>query len=168
MEFPAESEIGPLMTEKLFYDYKLLSVNTVAFCVSIANGCQSTYIMQYFQLIFNYSPLISSSNFMPSMLSISTIVLITGYVISKTGRIKEMAILSATTGLLGNGLLTLLKDTSNEAKKFIFVFLGSISYGFIAQSSLMSAQKELDTTDKRYQMDFVSVTGYNMFNKQLG
>ena len=105
---------------------------------------------------------------MPSMLSISSFVLFTGFVISKTGRIKEMIIMSAITGLLGNGLLTILKDTSNEAEKLIFVFLGGIAFGFVAQSSLMSAQRELNPKDKRYRMDFVSVTGYNMFNKQLG
>ena len=168
IDFPPDTEIGPLMTEKLFFNFKILSTNIVALFVCLANGCQSVYIIQYFQLLFNYSPLIASCNYMPSMLSISSFVLFTGFVISKTGRIKEMIIMSAITGLLGNGLLTILKDTSNEAEKLIFVFLGGIAFGFVAQSSLMSAQRELNPKDKRYRMDFVSVTGYNMFNKQLG
>ncbi|CAI8492013.1 unnamed protein product [Hanseniaspora opuntiae] len=166
--FPPDAEIGPLMTEKLFFNFKTLSVNIVALFVCVANGCQSVYVIQYFQLLFNYSPLIASCNFMPSMLSISSFVLFTGFVISRTGRVKVMIILSAMTGLLGNGLLTILKDTSNEAEKLIFVFLGGIAFGLVAQSSLMSAQRELNPKDKRYRMDFVSVTGYNMFNKQLG
>ncbi|KAL6932081.1 hypothetical protein ACO0OL_003555 [Hanseniaspora opuntiae] len=166
--FPPDADIGPLMTEKLFFNFKTLSVNIVALFVCVANGCQSVYVIQYFQLLFNYSPLIASCNFMPSMLSISSFVLFTGFVISRTGRVKVMIILSAMTGLLGNGLLTILKDTSNEAEKLIFVFLGGIAFGLVAQSSLMSAQRELNPKDKRYRMDFVSVTGYNMFNKQLG
>ncbi|CAI8492038.1 unnamed protein product [Hanseniaspora opuntiae] len=125
--FPPDADIGPLMTEKLFFNFKTLSVNIVALFVCVANGCQSVYVIQYFQLLFNYSPLIASCNFMPSMLSISSFL-----------------------------------------KSLIFVFLGGIAFGLVAQSSLMSAQRELNPKDKRYRMDFVSVTGYNMFNKQLG
>ena len=150
--FPAELEIGPLMTEKLFYDYKIISVNTVAIVICIGNGFQVSYLIQYFQLIFNYSPLIATCNFMPSSLSILSFVLLTGYVISKIGRIKEMTILAAITGLLGNDLLTVLKNTSYEAEKIIFVFLGGMSYGFIAKSYLMSVQRKLDRSRNRYKM----------------
>lgn len=168
VNFPPRSSIGPLMTEKLFLNFKIVSVNVVASFVCLANGCQSVYIIQYFQLIFNYSPLIASVNFMPSMLSISSFVLLSGFVISKTGRIKPLIFLAATTGLLGNGLLTLLKDTSNEAEKLIFVFIGGLGFGFVAQSSLLSAQRELDPKDPRYRMDFISITGCNAFSKQVG
>ncbi|KAL6930013.1 hypothetical protein ACO0SA_001420 [Hanseniaspora valbyensis] len=168
IEFPPKSTIGPLMTEKLFFNFKIVSVNVVACFVCLANGCQSVYIIQYFQLLFNYSPLIASVNFMPSMLSISAFVLFSGFLISKTGRVKPLIYLAAATGLLGNGLLTLLKDTSNEAEKLIFVFIGGLGFGFIAQSSLLSAQRELDSEDPRYRMDFISITGCNAFSKQVG
>ncbi|XBW35743.1 hypothetical protein QEN19_001313 [Hanseniaspora menglaensis] len=168
VEFPPRSTIGPLMTEKLFFKFRILSVNVIACFICITTGCQSVYIIQYFQLLFNYSPLIASVNFMPSMLSISSFVLISGYIISKTGRVKPLLITAAATGLLGNGLLTILSDTSNEAEKLIFVFVCGIGFGLSAQSSLLSAQRQLDPKDLRYRMDFISITGCNAFSKQVG
>ncbi|XBW35742.1 hypothetical protein QEN19_001312 [Hanseniaspora menglaensis] len=168
VDFPERINIGPLMTEKLFVNVKIFSVNMLACFTAIATGCQSVYVIQYFQLLFNYSPLLASINSLPSMLSTSSFVLLSGIIISRTGHIKYVIMVGACLTLLGNGLLTILSDTSNEAEKLIFVFMGGIGFGFSAQSSLLSSQRELDPLDPRYKMDFVSITGCNVFAKQVG
>ncbi|XBW35741.1 hypothetical protein QEN19_001311 [Hanseniaspora menglaensis] len=168
IDFPSDSIIGPLMTEKLFLNSKVFAANFIACLTAITTGCQSVYVIQYFQLLFNYSPLDASVNFLPSMLSTSSFVFFSGIIISKTGYLRPLLILGACLTLLGNGLLTILSDTSNEAEKLIFVFLGGIGFGFSAQSSMLSTQRQLDPKDPRYKMDFVSITGCNAFAKQVG
>mgnify|MGYP001179410987 FL=1 len=159
---------APLFPQVAISNTYIGCANAAALFVILAYGCQANYVIQYFQLVFNYSALKASINFIPFMISISIVCMFCGVTMARTGHLKPFIIIGGITAIVGNALLSIMDGASNEAEKIIFLVIASSAFGFVSQSSLISCQMQLDKEDPKYMTNFVGVTAVSNFCQTLG
>ncbi|KAL6940053.1 hypothetical protein ACO0QE_003936 [Hanseniaspora vineae] len=161
-------QAAPLFPQVAISNTYIGCANAAALFVILAYGCQANYVIQYFQLVFNYSALKASINFIPFMISISIVCMFCGVVMARTGHLKPFIIIGGVAAIVGNALLSIMDGASNEAEKIVFLVIASSAFGFVSQSSLISCQMQLDKEDPKYMTNFVGVTAVSNFCQTLG
>ncbi|KAL3233066.1 hypothetical protein RNJ44_04982 [Nakaseomyces bracarensis] len=158
----------PLISWRTFKVPGIFLFNVSVFFVCCAYGIQVTYIIQYFQLIYNESAWKASVHLIACVVPTVITVISSGMCNSKTGYVKPIAIFSGVTGIVGAGILTLLNNHASSAKHIGLLILPGVAFGAILQCSVIGVQILLDKKSPTYKHDFVSVTTLNVFVKNLG
>ncbi|CAK3787075.1 Major facilitator superfamily domain, general substrate transporter [Lecanosticta acicola] len=112
---------NPIMPLSILSDRTVSIAAVSTFVTGLCQYGVVFYLPLYFQIVKGYSPLISGLGILPSTLSGAPSNILTGVIISKTGRYKLVVLIAWAILAMGMGVLTLLdRDTS----VLVWIFLG--------------------------------------------
>ena len=158
----------PLMLWRNIKKPGVFTVNIALFLLCAGYISQFTYIVQYFQLIYNDSAWKAAVHLITCVISTVITAIVCGVITDKTRQIKPIIVISSILGVVGAGLLTLLNNNASSSAHIGLLILPGIAFGGLAQSSMLASQIQLDKESPTIKSDFVSITTFNTFCKALG
>lgn len=99
-----------------------------------------TYLTVYFQVIFGHSAFQLGIDLLPIVMSVTFAAIINGALIKVTRQIKLLYVFSGICGVVGCGLLLLLKRHTPTPHRIGFLIIMGISTGMQVQCTLLSCQ----------------------------
>ncbi|GAA5974111.1 hypothetical protein JCM11641_003442 [Rhodosporidiobolus odoratus] len=102
----------------------------------------SYYGPLYFQVLGS-SPLLSGIEMMPFSVGTAIVGVISGFLIAKTKRCREQAWFSYAVGTLGFALLATLDETSNRAKRELYLLVAGVGIGPLFQIPFIVIQSAM-------------------------
>lgn len=158
----------PLMSWKNLKKPGIFTANFALFCVCTGYICQFNYIVQFFQLVYGNSAWKASIHLIAACVSTVLTVMLCGTLNNKFGIVKPLLVVSGTLGFIGAGILLYLDNHSTSAKHIGLLILPGIAFGGLMQSSLISTQLLINKKSNTFRQDFIAVTTFNAFAKNLG
>lgn len=158
----------PLMSWTNIKKPGIFTVNIALFLTCAGYISQFTYIVQYFQLIYNDSAWRAAVHLVACIISTVVTAILCGAITDKTRQIKPIIVISSIFGVVGAGILTLLNNNANNSAHIGLLILPGVAFGGLAQSSMLASQIQLDKKSPTFRSDFVSITTFNTFCKNLG
>ena len=158
----------PLMSWTNIKKPGIFTVNIALFLTCAGYISQFTYIVQYFQLIYNDSAWRAAVHLVACIISTVVTAILCGVITDKTRQIKPIIVISSIFGVVGAGILTLLNNNANNSALIGLLILPGVAFGGLAQSSMLASQIQLDKKSPTFRSDFVSITTFNTFCKNLG
>ncbi|KAL9616549.1 MAG: hypothetical protein Q9160_008591 [Pyrenula sp. 1 TL-2023] len=156
----------PLMRLSLFKN----RTTNIAFLITFLHGiilwCLLYYLPLYYEGVKGYSPIITGVAVFPETFTVAPAAIVTGIVISKTGRYRLILQLGLLLGTIGCGILYLLKpDTSIPG--FIFLNLVSgIGMGMVFPTETIAIQASSPAADVAFAMGLFSL--FRAFGQSVG
>uniref|UniRef100_A0A060T6U4 ARAD1B14916p n=1 Tax=Blastobotrys adeninivorans TaxID=409370 RepID=A0A060T6U4_BLAAD len=137
----------PIMPPRLFCNQTRAASLIASFFHAVSFMGVVYYLPFIFQSVYGASPIMASVYVLPEAMLMGIASAVGGYVISKTGRYREMMIggLALTTAFLG--LLSTLTPHSNTARRVLYPALFGIPVGFNFNSFLISLQTRIRRED---------------------
>ncbi|SCU79317.1 LANO_0A05820g1_1 [Lachancea nothofagi CBS 11611] len=136
--------------------------------VCFAFNMQSVYIVQFYQLVHNNGPTSASMHLWAFLVATMVAIIIIGKISSTYGVIKPIIVFGVTVGLIGAGLMTLIKTTSTTSNTIGYCILPGAAFGCALQGTLLSAQVQIDRDAANFHTMFIEATAVNTFAKSLG
>ena len=158
----------PLMSWRNIKKPGIFTVNIALFLLCAAYISQFTYIVQYFQLIYNDSAWRAAVHLVACIIPTVITAVLCGVITDKTRQIKPIIVISSILGVIGAGILTLLNNNAGNSAHIGLLILPGVAFGGLAQSSMLASQIQLDKKSPTFRSDFVSITTFNTFCKNLG
>ncbi|SCU87337.1 LAME_0D09692g1_1 [Lachancea meyersii CBS 8951] len=158
----------PLLRKTLCYLPGIATSSLTVFFGCLAFNMQSVYVVQYYQLVHNNGPTSASMHLWGFLVATLISIVAIGKVSSTFGIIKPEIVVGVTLGLIGAGLLTLIKTTSTTGNTIGYCILPGAAFGCILQGTLLSAQVQVDRDTADFHTLFIEATALNTFFKSLG
>lgn len=158
----------PLFLRRLVAKPAIIIVNMVTFLLCTGYNGQMIYSVQFFQLIFASSAWKAGLHLIPIVITNVIAAIASGIITKKLGLVKPLLIFGGFLGVIGAGLMTLMKNNSTSSTQIGVLILPGFSLGFALQASLMSAQLQINKDRPETPMDFIEITAFNTFMKSLG
>ncbi|CAI4062888.1 azole transporter SKDI_07G4750 [Saccharomyces kudriavzevii IFO 1802] len=158
----------PLMSWRNIKRPGIFTVNIALFLLCTGYISQFTYIVQYFQLIYNDSAWKAAVHLVACIIPTVITSVVCGVITDKTRQIKPIIVISSILGVVGAGLLTLLNNSASNSAHIGLLILPGIAFGGLMQSSMLASQIQLDKESPTFHSDFVSITTFSTFSKNLG
>lgn len=142
VELRADEPIIPL---QLFRQRTISLATAAGLFVGVAMYGATIFLSQYFQIARGESPTASGLRTTPMILGLALASLVTGRLVSSTGRWKRYLVTGALIGSVGFGLLgTIDAHTSFTAVAFFMALVG-IGLGMMMQNLVLSVQNSVPT-----------------------
>lgn len=116
-------------------------------CSALAGFCSFafflgniTYLTVYFQIIFGHSAFQLGIDLLPIVMSVTLAAVFNGVLIKVTRQIKLLYVFSGVCGVIGCGLLLLLKRHTPTSHRIGYLIIMGISTGMQVQCTLLSCQ----------------------------
>ncbi|KNG87362.1 macrolide phosphotransferase k [Aspergillus nomiae NRRL 13137] len=123
----------------------------VAFIISFLHSMvmywELYFLPVYFQGVQLSTPTLSGVQLLPTVIVTVPAAIVAGFLITKTGRYKPLQVGGLALMTLGQGLFSLLNQSSSTGAWVGFQLLVAIGSGFIVISTLPAAQASLAETD---------------------
>ena len=137
----------PLMPLSVFKDWS----NNAAFLITFAHSMVSIgaeyYLPLYFQSVKQVSPLRSGILILPMMVVESAVDVMTGILIHRTGRYREIIWVGVTLMTLGTGLYINLGTDTSVAKIVGFQIVAGIGTALLFQTPMIAIQSAVSQAD---------------------
>lgn len=130
----------PIMPLKLFRDKSNLAALGVGFFHGVAFVPAEYYIPLYYQAVKQQSPLCSGILFTPFVVISAVVGIVTGVIMHKTGRHRELNWVGASLLTLGMGLFILLDGESSTGKVIGLTVLFGCGSGLLFEPPLIAIQ----------------------------
>ncbi|KAL2865810.1 major facilitator superfamily domain-containing protein [Aspergillus lucknowensis] len=137
----------PVIPIRLFSNWHNVLVLIICFIHSLVFMGGAYYLPFYFQSVLLVSPILSGVYVLPQVLSLSVVSAVTGIVIKKTGRYRELIIFSFILLTLGYGLLIDLKPYPSWPRIIIYQLISGFGTGPLFQTPLVALQANLHPSD---------------------
>ena len=138
----------------------LAIIGSVAVGIAMFGG--SVFLGQYFQVAGGHSPTVAGLLGMPLMLGSLTGTIVSGQLITRTGRWKIFLVAGSTLLVAGLGLLATVDHTTPEWHTMCFMALMGLGMGMLLQNYVLAVQNTVDVS----QVGAASATV--MFFRSLG
>ncbi|CAR22222.1 KLTH0C10142p [Lachancea thermotolerans CBS 6340] len=161
-------EATPLLRRSLCFRPGIFTSSIANLFTCFGFNMQTVYIVQLYQLVFNSGPTAASMHLWAFLIATMVSVIIIGKAAAIFGLIKPAIVFGATCGLVGSGLMTLVRNTSTTGNVIGYCILPGAAFGSIMQGTLLSAQVQVDHDDENFQTMFIEATALNTFVKSLG
>ncbi|MGO9387526.1 MAG: MDR family MFS transporter [Methanobacterium sp.] len=122
----------------------------------------AVYIPLFLQLVQGFTPSTSGTYLTPLMFSMIVSSILSGQIISKTGKYKNLAIISFAIGILGMFLLSTLDTNTTNLELIVYEIIAGIGAGLAIPIFTVAAQ---NAVTKR---DLGVVTSATMYFRFLG
>lgn len=126
--------------------------------------CGVLYLSTFFQVVLNADPLHSGIDLLSFIIPVVICSVVGGIFISKTGITKPICVLAGVVGVTGFGILTLLDQYSDSAKRIGFLILPGIGVGLSMQSMVLNMQ----TAAPKFNGGVLLATAFLSFFRTLG
>ncbi|KAL4901350.1 hypothetical protein BDW74DRAFT_85814 [Aspergillus multicolor] len=137
----------PVIPIRLFSNWHNVLVLFICFLHSLVFMGGSYYLPFYFQSVLLVSPILSGVYVLPQVLSLSILSIITGVLIKKTGRYRELIVAAFVFLTLGYGLFIDLKPYASWPRIIIYQLIGGIGTGPLFQAPLVALQANIHPSD---------------------
>ncbi|PYH92720.1 MFS drug transporter [Aspergillus ellipticus CBS 707.79] len=137
----------PVIPIRLFKDFHNVLMLLICFCHSFVFISGSYYLPLYFQTVLLATPIMSGVYVLPTVLSLSVFSAVTGIIIKKTGRYRELITGGLVLMTLGYGLFIDLKPTASWPRIIIYQIIAGIGTGPLFQAPLVALQANIHPTD---------------------
>ncbi|KAJ1962748.1 isoleucine--tRNA ligase [Dipsacomyces acuminosporus] len=98
------------------------------------------YLMVWYSVVKAANPESSGLHLIPSLLTAALAAIISGAVITKTGKYQAIVVLSAAVAVLGCGLLILFDESISNARQIGFLIILGLGIGLSMQSHIVGIQ----------------------------
>ncbi|GAA5850767.1 hypothetical protein JCM8547_009084 [Rhodosporidiobolus lusitaniae] len=106
----------------------------------------SYYAPLYYQVLGS-SPLMSGVELMPFSVGTALFSVISGFIIAKLKRVREVIVISYLLSAVGFALLATQDESSNRAKKELYLLVAAIGIGPLFQAPYISLQSAMPVRD---------------------
>ncbi|KAJ1725997.1 hypothetical protein LPJ61_005494, partial [Coemansia biformis] len=120
------------------------------------------FIPIWYTIVKNSSAISAGLHLLPYLLSVSLVSIVSGFIVTKTGRYRMMVILGTAVFILGLGLLILFDENINTGKQIGFLLITGFGLGFNIQILLIVVQTSAPLED------MASATTLFLFSRTLG
>lgn len=137
VELRADEPIIPL---QLFRSRTVSLATAAALCVGVAMFGATIFLAQYFQISRGQSPTASGLRTMPMILGLAVASLVTGRLVSSTGRWKRYLVAGTTTAAVGFLLLATIDAHTRFVLLAVYMALVGTGLGMTMQNLVLSVQ----------------------------
>ncbi|KAJ2079580.1 hypothetical protein H4R24_003675 [Coemansia sp. RSA 988] len=120
------------------------------------------FIPIWYTIVKNSSAISAGLHLLPYLLSVSVVSVISGFLVTKTGRYREMVIFGTALFTLGCGLIILFDEDINMGQQIGFMIIMGVGLGFNIQTLLIVVQTSAPVED------MASATTLFLFTRSLG
>ncbi|CAO1618356.1 unnamed protein product [Sympodiomycopsis kandeliae] len=132
----------------------------------LANGIimysQMYYIPQFYVLAYGYTPIVAGALLLPLLCIQSASSTMSGLIVSKTGRYRELLLSGWAIWAVGLGLFSTLDENSNKGKQIGYALLTGFGVGQTLQIALVALQGAVP------RKEMAVVTSLRNFSRSLG
>ncbi|KAL4775190.1 major facilitator superfamily domain-containing protein [Aspergillus nidulans var. acristatus] len=137
----------PVIPIRLFSNWHNVLVLLICFIHSLVFMGGAYYLPFYFQSVLLVTPILSGVYVLPQVLSLSVLSAMTGVLIKKTGRYRELIVAAFVFLTLGYGLLIDLKPYASWPRLIIYQLIAGIGTGPLFQAPLVALQANIHPSD---------------------
>ncbi|KAM3164595.1 SGE1-like protein [Lachancea thermotolerans] len=161
-------EVTPLVPWPVISKPGVFATSFASFFNFFAYNMQIIYLVQFYQVVHNESPTNASTHMWALSIPALVVIIVLGRINKKFGILKPVAVIGAACGTIGAGLLTLLKGSTTSGQSIGYCILAGAGFSAVMQSTLLSAQIQVDKTDPKFNQKFIEITTLNNFFRVLG
>jgi EmrB/QacA subfamily drug resistance transporter len=152
----------PIIPPRLFANRTFVLASVAAFAVGAAMFCGIVYLPQYLQIVKNQSPTDSGLLTLPLMVSLLTTSIVSGRVITRTGRYKPFPIAGLALAGIGLFLLSRLHADSSLVSAGLSMAIVGLGIGMVAPVLVLAVQNAVD------RRDLAAATSASTFFRSMG
>jgi EmrB/QacA subfamily drug resistance transporter len=130
----------PIIPLALFRERTVTLATTAGLFVGLAMFGSTIFLAQYFQISRGESPTVSGLRTTPMILGLAVASLVTGRLVSRTGRWKRYLLVGSITSTVGFALLGTIDAHANFALIAVYMALVGIGLGMTTQNIVLSVQ----------------------------
>jgi EmrB/QacA subfamily drug resistance transporter len=148
----------PILPPALFRNRVFIVTSAVAFVVGFALFGALTYLPLFQQVVRGLSPTASGLQLLPVMGGLLTSSIISGQIITRTGRYKAFPIAGTAVATLGMYLLSSLDETTGAGVAAFHMLILGLGLGMVMQVLVLAVQNAMP-----YEMLGVATSGATLF-----
>jgi EmrB/QacA subfamily drug resistance transporter len=147
--FPFAERIAaePVLPLRLLSNRVFSVTSAVGFVVGFALFGAVTYLPLFLQVVKGATPTSSGLQLVPLMGGLLVTSIISGQLITRTGRYKAFPIAGTAVMTLGLYMLSTLEPTSSRTSIFAFMFVLGLGLGMVMQVLVLAVQNAVDYSD---------------------
>ncbi|KAJ2825607.1 hypothetical protein GGI24_003114 [Coemansia furcata] len=142
-KIPAE----PIMPLRLFKNRNVGLMLVMQLFVGAVIFGPTFYVPIYFSVVHNSSAISAGLHLLPYILPISIFSTISGFVVAKTGRYRELLWVGGSITTVGTGLFVLLDESTSTGKSIGLTLVGGAGMGLLLQPMLLALQTAIQPRD---------------------
>src|SRR5437762_7231098 len=139
--------LEPVLPPHLFRQQTFVITSTVGLIVGFALFGSVTYFPLYLQVVKGVTPTASGMQMVPMMGGMLVTSIMSGQLISRTGRYKIFPVLGTAVMTLGLFLLSRLTPQSSEATASMLMLVLGVGLGRVMQVLVIAVQNDVDYRD---------------------
>ncbi len=152
----------PVLPLRLFHNSVIRVTSVISFLSGMAMFGATVYMPLFLQLVAGVSPILSGLLMFPMMAGVTVSSIITGRLISRTGRYKRWPIIGSVLMPLGMYLLSTMNEHTPLWKAGLYMFSLGTGIGLIMPVLMVALQNAAD------QKDLGAATSSNVFFRSMG
>ncbi len=152
----------PVLPLRLFRNPVFRVTNVISFLAGMAMFGATVYMPLFLQLVAGVSPILSGFLMFPMMAGVTISSIVTGRLISRTGRYKLWPIIGSVLMPTGMYLLSTMNEHTPTWKAGLFMFPLGIGVGLIMPVLMVALQNAAE------QKDLGAATSSNVFFRSMG
>ncbi|UNO44072.1 MFS transporter [Streptomyces sp. MST-110588] len=137
----------PVLPPRLFRDRNFTLAQLLSFLVGAVMVAAANYLPQYMQFVQGASPTAGGMLMLPLMFGMLAVQLVTGRLISRTGRYRIYPIVGGAVTAAGMLVLTLLGTDTGTAVASALTLVAGLGIGFVMQSTTLITMNSADRKD---------------------
>jgi EmrB/QacA subfamily drug resistance transporter len=137
----------PLIPLRLFRQPVFSVTSAIGFVVGFAMFGAITFLPLYLQVVQGVSPTLSGVRLLPMMVGLLSTSLVSGQLISRTGRYKLFPILGTGVMSVGLFLLSRMDPQTSTLLTSVFMFVLGFGLGMVMQVLVIAVQNAVDYRD---------------------
>ena len=137
----------PIMPPRLFANHTFRITSLGGFMVGIAMFGAIIFLPQYLQIVKGESPTASGLLTLPLMVGLLTMSIVSGKLISKTGRYKVFPVVGLLVAAVGLALLSLLSVDTPLPLAGLYMLVTGLGIGMVMQVLVLATQNAVERRD---------------------
>jgi EmrB/QacA subfamily drug resistance transporter len=130
----------PVLPPSLFRNNVIVTTGAVGLIVGFALLGSVTYLPTFLQVVNGVSPTASGLQLLPLMGGLLVMSIITGQIVTRTGRYKAFPIIGTAVMALGLYLLSTMDEHTSRSSQILFMLVLGIGLGLVMQVLVLAAQ----------------------------
>ncbi|AGL15961.1 MDR family MFS transporter [Actinoplanes sp. N902-109] len=152
----------PVMSMKLWNNSIFSVTNALALIIGVASTGVLTFLALFLQVVNGDSPTEAGISLLPLMIGLLATSIITGRLITRTGRYKIFPIIGTAIALAGMILLASLDENTTVLARDLYLALIGIGMGLVMQVLTVAVQNSVE------RKDMGAATSANPFFRAMG
>lgn len=137
----------PIIPMHLFRNRAISLAVVASLLIGVSMYSATTFFGQYFQLARGDSPTMAGVMTLPMIIGLALISMISGQIVSRTGRWKAILVIGSTCIVIALALLGTIRADTNYWLVALFMFLIGAGLGMTMQNLVLSVQNQVDRSE---------------------